>query len=209
MKSRPIEFRAFDIKKREWTRNWVIDGYGVIQPLEEIHKLCPKKLEDPISDYYCIGCADYTNWRGIEDFYITQWTGLYDCTKWDELSPVEQDYFRKYRSLSLNGYDKWEGLSPDEQVYYKKHGAKKRDWKGRKLFEGDIVKKIDPIFSEYDGAIGIVVYEDIGFFIELIQGDKWSFYYPDGQNWSIEQIKIIGNKFENIELTIKDDEGDY
>jgi len=103
-----------------------------------------------------------------------------------------------------SGYDdRWEAsdwVEVEEKSVGDSTGLK--DKNGKKIFEGDIVKKHDPQFPGYDEATGQIIYcsERMGFRIDLISGDDWSFYYPDGSNWSASQLKIIGNIFEYPEL---------
>lgn len=78
------------------------------------------------------------------------------------------------------------------------------DRKKKEIYEGDIVKKHDKQFKDFNGGIGLVVYRvdpySVGFDIEILRGDHWTFNYPDGSNWENDQLEVIGNKFENAKL---------
>lgn len=77
------------------------------------------------------------------------------------------------------------------------------DKNGKEIYEGDIVKKHDHM-KECNGATGVVAYLTISlgeFGIDIIKGNEWSFYYPDGNNFSAEDLEVIGNIYENSELS--------
>ena len=86
-----------------------------------------------------------------------------------------------------------------------------KDINKNEIYEGDIVKKIQDEDTpdnckRYDGAIGQVVYSlwPFGEFqIDLIKGEKWSFYYPDDINFVADELEIIGNIHQNPELLEK------
>lgn len=75
------------------------------------------------------------------------------------------------------------------------------------IFEGDIVeRRCDPIAGEiplpkYQGAKGVVTYEDGGFFIDKKEGEKWAFYGPEGRNftWNSD-ILVINHVFSDEKI---------
>jgi uncharacterized phage protein (TIGR01671 family) len=84
-----------------------------------------------------------------------------------------------------------------------------KDRNGEDIYHHDIIKKIqDEEYTpdnckKYGGAIGTVMYSlwpFSEFVIELINGEEYSFYYPDGTNFSVEELEVIGNIHENPEL---------
>ena len=79
------------------------------------------------------------------------------------------------------------------------------DKAGVEIYDGDFVRKSDPVIKEYDGAIGIVRFDGSisglsGFGVDRISGAEGSFYYPDGSNFGPECIEVIGNVHDNPEL---------
>ena len=103
---------------------------------------------------------------------------------------------------SIYGLTRFMGLLYEDTKLMQYTGL--TDKNGAEIYEGDIVKKDDTQFPEYHGATGQVIYETLpyrmAFDINLIKGDAWSFYYPDGSNWCNNQIQVIGNIYENPEL---------
>ena len=72
---------------------------------------------------------------------------------------------------------------------------------GTEIYEGDIVRKVQDEDTpdnckKYDGATAQVIYSlwPFGEFqLQLIKGKEWSFYYPDGINFSVNELEVIGN----------------
>lgn len=99
-----------------------------------------------------------------------QFTGLYDATTWEE-------------------------LTPDEQKFYKK-----KDWKGRMIFEGDILEAhYDDKFPE-DATRTVVVWrqndmQGVGWYIE-----QKPFFGDPLDKIDASLNKVIGNIHENIDL---------
>ena len=78
-------------------------------------------LTDPMN---WAGFAEMTNTSGVQGIEVDsntvgQFTGFYDSTKWEDLTPEEQEAF-------LHQPDGWEN-TPDI-------------WPGREIFEGDILE---------------------------------------------------------------------
>lgn len=99
-----------------------------------------------------------------------QFTGLYDATAWEELTPEEQ------------------------KIY------KKKDWKGRMIFEGDILEAhYDDKFPE-DATRTVVVWrqndmQGVGWYIE-----QKPFFGDPLDKIDASLNKVIGNIHENIDL---------
>ena len=117
-----------------------------------------------------------------EECELLQYTELKDCTKFEELSEQEQQFW-----LIKN---------------------KKEDWKGKEIYEGDIVEIIfnedyidnnDYIEIE-EGSIkkGLIIFYDGGFFFKL-KNKKFFLFLYDICSVDIE-IKILGNIYQNSEL---------
>lgn len=108
---------------------------------------------------------------------IMQFTGLYDSTKWEELTEAERE------SWVMSG-------------------NMPSDWKGKEIFECDIVKAEHENYHddyekepEYFPYVGEVEY-NIGWQIKNINSN----YKPALTNIRIVSIKVIGNIFENSDL---------
>lgn len=132
-------------------------------------------------------------WYEIIRETVGQFTGVYDSTKWDELTKEEKSKF-----------------------LYPKSGKrrKKSDWKGKPIFEGDIVRYefIEEYvlcsvvkFGEYeqDGSDGeYLPTKCIGFYVEVINFDCLDdcFYYMKTQNILevASACKVIGTVYDNL-----------
>ena len=104
-------------------------------------------------------------------------------------------YMKKCITLALKGEGQ---TSPNPLV-----GCVVLDKNGKEIYEGDVVKKFGT--SKIDEALGRVDYDSEGmrFYIELIRGYQWAFYYPDGCAFSPDELEVIGNIYENPELVEK------
>ncbi|MFW9880739.1 MAG: YopX family protein, partial [Candidatus Thorarchaeota archaeon] len=104
-----------------------------------------------------------------ENIDLMQFIGLYDNTKFEELTEKEKKEWLK--------------------------NNKKEDWKGKEIYEGDIVK-------DCIGNVGLVKYlywrAFCGFTIDTGNDPTW--YRENGE---FNDLRIIGNKFENPELSKK------
>jgi len=84
-----------------------------------------------------------------------------------------------------------------------------KDIEGKDICESDIIERViegDPeeyeFIKKYNGAIGQIEYISriMGFRINLIKGDGWSFNGPEGPEWVPSELKVIGNIYKNPEL---------
>lgn len=99
---------------------------------------------------------------------LTQFTGLFDGTKFDDLTIVEQKNWLK--------------------------NNKQEDWKGKEIYEGDVVKSRQPLIDD-EALINTVIFKKGGFYLncekqlDYLLGDYESMF-----------IEVIGNIFENGDL---------
>ncbi len=135
-------------------------------------------------------------------------TGLKDNTKWDNLSQKEkQDFYNEVCSENR------------ETIKYKNVEYVKHLWKGKLIYEGDIVKAVQVIPTE---LIGKYTFEDDLFIVEYyndfygfrFKEDDCNYYYhihdfakfctneeaDKGYLNEYKDIEIIGNIYENPEL---------
>ena len=105
-----------------------------------------------------------------------------------------RDIFVEQRTVGqfIGEYDgtSWEGLTPEEQALflYPEEGGRrhKEDWRGRRIFEGDIVESI------VRGNRYVVSFAKCGFFPFAIAG--WE-CVPEPK-----ETRVIGNIYDNPEL---------
>lgn len=134
MRQREIKFRAWDKKQKRFLSQDEINGIGGF--------------------YYNYGLDPDESC-----FELMQFTGLYDNTKFEELTAEEQN------------------------EWLKNHAQK--DWKGKPVYEGDVVKQ--------DNYIGYVEYDINTASFKGVSEDGYFFLFKD-------KIEIIGNVFEHQHL---------
>lgn len=163
--TRAIKFRAVDKKTN---KIYDVIGFGNLKPESFYKVLSIEESEDFVcfvKDYSAMITYHGKNYgiKKLYDFTLIQFTGLKDATKWKQLTEKEQK--------------KWIG--------YKK---KKEDWKGKDIYEGDIIR----VWNDEKYTTIVKIPEFYYFIHEL--GD-----IPN------EEYKVIGNKFKNPKLL---EEGD-
>ena len=128
------------------------------------------------NDYGEIYCCDY---KEIDPATIGQWTGLWDSTKWKDLTPKEQEFF-------ADGFEDERCNCPQEH------------WKGKQIFEDDIVR-MEAYIDNYMICVIRRAIDGPMFIAEEENGKGWVFF--NKQN----VCKVIGNVYDNPEL-IKESE---
>ncbi|MBA4535125.1 YopX family protein [Brevibacillus halotolerans] len=111
--------------------------------------------------------TDHDYWIVVPES-VGQYTGLHDNTKWDDL--IKQ-----------------------EQHQWLQKGKTQEDWKGKEIYEGDIVagKRDSHWHGGYDIVRGKVYFSD-----------SHSSFHVDGDGclYYVEEIEVIGNIYEHPEL---------
>jgi hypothetical protein len=103
---------------------------------------------------------------------VSQFTGLYDATKWEDLTETERDEWTL------------EGNMPSQ-------------WKGKEIYKNDIVE-----FNKTSGEtyVGKIIYKTrrVGFEVSVSNVGEFSFYTAFGD--TCPDIKVIGNIHDNKDL---------
>lgn len=175
---RTIIFRAKSTETSKWVYGDLRQGFMGTKIIEDFDT--PPTMSDP-----CGGIE--TLYHAVDSETVGQFTGLYDNTKWDELTYEEQiEFIERYH------------LHPE-------------DWKGKEIYEGDILGfttkketgyRKDGIKIALPVVFGIcnpdndVLSEYIGFWVEKGLNYRGSISYEVGCNGA----KIIGNVHDNPEL---------
>lgn len=137
----------------------------------------------------------------IDPSTVCQYTGLHDCTKWEQLSKMEQDKFLSEWNIKENRKNQ------------------KEDWNGKKIWENDIIRLHQFLFdgSEYEKEILIsieYITEMMCFGANLIEAKEIKRYmgYKDEDTEKVvipfndfyglhdESFEVIGNIFDNPSL---------
>lgn len=161
-------YRGKSLDNGEWVYGWYCKAPTGRWPLR--HSIIPN-IE-----------AEKGSFRFVEvdPETVGEFTGLYDSTTWAELTEAEKEafYLTVYTEDGIN-------------VKYDKVESVKSLWKGKPIFEGDIVLDADEPCE--------IVFENCCW-KEIFQGNWWSFIYDDSE------VKIIGDVHDNPEL-LKGGEG--
>lgn len=121
---------------------------------------------------------------------VGQFTGLFDCTKWEELSKKQQKEFLSH---------------------FNKDGKPntKEDWNGKKIFEGDIcdmsILGNDHTLQKIVIKYGCVGYEPL--FPDKVHPDdrEWTSFWKSDEEYlfDTDYFTVIGNIIDNKELLDK------
>lgn len=141
---------------------------------------------DPCEKHYIITSTesldnDYNlEYYEVDPETVGEYTGVYDNTKWEDLTKEEKEKFY-YENYSEDG----------KTIKYPNVESIKHLWKGKPIFEGDIV-----IRNDYPKFKHIVEYlEEYAGFYPLFDQDNGCGYGVRGDN-----CKVVGNRFDNPEL---------
>lgn len=175
---RTIIFRAKSIDTNDWVYGDLRQGNMGTRIIEEVET--PPTMSDP-----CGGVE--TLYHEVNRETVGQFTGLYDNTKWEELTCEEQqEFMERYH------------LHPE-------------DWKGKEIYEGDILGfttkrewgyqkdgieiALPVVFNRYNPD-DCTVSEYMGFWVEYSSECRGSISYEIGSHGA----KVIGNIYDNPEL---------
>ncbi len=196
---REILFRGKTIENEEW-----VEGYFCHVPCGRFQ--CEEHLIQTIKEDGRIGQL-----HTVYERTVGQFTGLYDSTKWEGLTDAEKlDFYHQH-------YIGEDGMS----VRFQHIDDVKFLWKGKKIFEGDIVKMSfegtdraynDEIFGSFDETdfdghkIGVITLSGHGTFLKASYGEL----YVDGEkvDWkparrsrlAAYRSEVIGNIHDNPEM---------
>ena len=169
---RQIEFRG----KRKDNGEWVY-GLYYAEPFYD--------GEDVYIEHVHIIITEQGNKYEVIPETVSQFTGMKDSTKWEELTEKEQKA--------------WLAT-----------GKTKEEWKGREIYEGDVVEKTNPKCQYQKSIIHcIVVWEDDRYMLKVCNVFLWEHYNVEKPengtflffSWIHKDCyKIIGNTTDNHEL---------
>lgn len=175
---RLICFRAKSTETGSWVYGDLRQGCMGVRIIEEID--LPPTMGDPC------GSVE-TLYHTVDSETVGQFTGLYDNTKWEELSNEEQ------------------------QEFMEQHHLHPEDWKGREIYEGDILGfttkrkmgyqednvkvTLSVIFGRYNPD-DYTTSEYIGFWTDYNGYCRGSIAYQVNSHGA----KVIGNIYDNPEL---------
>lgn len=89
----------------------------------------------------------------------------------------------------LHDNTQWVELTEEEKKFYENGDITKDNWKGKKIYEGDIVE-FRSVFHDYDD-VGVVKWSENGFYI-VGDRDKDVLLHP----YNTKFMKVIGNIYE-------------
>lgn len=117
-----------------------------------------------------------------------------ESSSWEQFwALVDRETVGEFTGLYDNAL--WERATPEEQQRWLKHHTKD-DWKGREIYEDDIVKGIYTQYRQKIEEIRLVKYDDIALLIPFHEVIGY-----DGELWIEEaSYEILGNVHDNPEL---------
>ena len=142
-------------------------------------------------------CYDQAlEYYAISEETVGQFTGLYDSTKWEDLTDAEKaDFYHQH-------YIGQDGMS----VRFQHIDDVKHLWEGKKIFEGDIVCYTVPDDSFAYGLVKFCEHGNggicnVGFYIDWFRRHDSGWLRKDIGFWAkYREIKVIGNIHDNPEL---------
>ncbi len=148
----------------------IINGTLAIEENPKTSNSIRVDIDGTRQDFY----DDWAKYHCKSDAILMQYTGLKDGTKWENLTKQEKDEWLKNND--------------------------KKDWKGKKIYEGDVLKVFGNTIAGYNTgyteAICEVRWKDFCWSC----GNK-SLYNYTTIDWV--KIKVIGNIYQNPELEEK------
>lgn len=123
--------------------------------------------------------------RVLENVEIVDYTGLNDNTPWDKLTLKEltEFYNSKY---SEDG----------ETIKYVDFTSVKHLWRGKEIYEGDIIKRIYDFYKPGAVTIGVVKFVDGAFILDPVNKNEEGDYLFTEVAYNVK----IGSIYENPEL---------
>lgn len=181
---REIKFRVWDIKEKKMSKPV---GFKNIKAYDgEMQTIWLDDGQDGIEIGNDLGWGRNEAEAIQSNLIFLQFTGLHDKTKWEQLTPKEQEDWLK-------------------------RGGTKETWHGKEILEGDIIRNNwTNIYGKFIGDVWVIKfgeYDDsdsewgspaLGFYAENQGGEQQS---PINlQTDSQERVEVIGNIYENPEL---------
>lgn len=160
--NREILFRA----KKKYNGEWV-EGYYCKTTIGN-----DVRPSDVIFVPFKVSRNEEWGWMKVDPNTLCQYTGLNDNTKWEDLTESEKELF-------LSNWN-----------YQEDRKNKVEDWKGKKIWENDIVE-----IAGEDGYFKCEWEEDTSRFI--LNGDGLT---VDFDNYYGYECEVIGNVFDNADL---------
>jgi len=183
---REIKFKAKSKGKGEWVEGYYFTSLNINEEIIHIIRIVGEK-------------GGYKDCEVIPET-VCQFTGLYDNTKFEELTDEEQDKFL---------------TDKDGRTYrFKNKEEAKEAWKGKKIYEGDIIKPNDTdnfYVVLFDGVGYSLHYSffgeehndilDSGYYEWIANDQRIESYSREylRYNW-YNKFKQFGNVFDNPEL---------